>query len=207
MADVMIHNVHFIQKIVNLSNTLFTCQVFRPPRGDDGAVSAQRDDDAVRRYTEQFGNLLAETGWPRMAGRVFAAILSSVDGRMTAAELSDQLQASPAAVSGAVNYLLQLRLATREREPGTRRDVYVVQDDAWYQTMMSEDASLVRWSESLRKVLDAAGDGTDAHRRIRVSLGFIDFIGEEVKGLSERWIKRKAEIDAEIDADHGIPNG
>jgi DNA-binding transcriptional regulator GbsR (MarR family) len=166
-------------------------------------VSAHRDDDAVRRYTEQFGNLLAETGWPRMAARVFAAILSSVDGRMTAAELSDQLQASPAAVSGAVNYLLQLRLATREREPGTRRDVYVVQDDAWYQTMMSEDASLVRWSESLRKVLDASGEGTEAHRRIRVSLAFIDFISSELTGLSERWIKRKAEVDAEIDTEYG----
>jgi predicted transcriptional regulator len=149
-------------------------------------VSAERDDDAVRRYTEQFGNLLAETGWPRMA----------------AAELSDQLQASPAAVSGAVNYLLQLRLATREREPGSRRDVYVVQDDAWYQTMMTENASLIRWSDSLRKVLDASGDGTDAHYRIRISLGFIDFIGEEVKGLSERWIKRKAELDAELDAEY-----
>ncbi|MEU4198059.1 MarR family transcriptional regulator [Kribbella sp. NPDC026611] len=164
-------------------------------------MSAQRDDDAVRRYTEQFGNLLADTGWPRMAGRVFAAILSSVSGRMTAAELSEQLQASPAAVSGAVNYLLQLRLATREREPGTRRDVYVVQDDAWYQTMMTEDASLTRWSDSLRKVLDASGEGTDAYYRIRVSLAFIDFISGEVKGLSERWIKRKAELDAEIVAE------
>jgi predicted transcriptional regulator len=163
-------------------------------------VSAHRDDDAVKRYTEQFGNLLAETGWPRMAARVFAAILSSVDGRLTAAELSEQLQASPAAVSGAVNYLLQLRLATREREPGSRRDVYVVQDDAWYQTMMSEDASLSRWSASLRKVLDASGQGTDAYRRIRISLAFIDFLSEEVKGLSERWVKRKAELDAELDA-------
>jgi hypothetical protein len=104
-----------------------------------------------------------------------------------------------------VNYLLQLRLATREREPGSRRDVYVVQDDAWYETMMSEDAALVRWSDSLRKVLDAAGEGTDAYRRIRISLGFIDFIGAEVKGLSERWIKRKAELDAEIDAEQAAP--
>lgn len=166
-------------------------------------MSAHRDDDAVKRYTEQFGNLLADTGWPRMAGRTFAAILSSVSGRMTAAELSEQLQASPAAVSGAVNYLLQLRLATREREPGSRRDVYVVQDDAWYQTMMTEDASLSRWSESLRKVLDASGEGTEAHRRIRISLAFIDFISEEVKGLSERWMKRKSELDAELDAQYG----
>jgi hypothetical protein len=67
----MIHNVHFIQKFVNLANAFLTRQAGRG--GDDGAVSAHRDDDAVRRYTEQFGNLLAETGWPRMAARVFAA--------------------------------------------------------------------------------------------------------------------------------------
>jgi DNA-binding transcriptional regulator GbsR (MarR family) len=166
-------------------------------------VSAHRDDEAVKRYAEQFGNLLADTGWPRMAARVFAAILASEDGRMTAADLSDQLQASPAAVSGAVNYLLQMRLASREREPGSRRDVYVVQDDFWYQSMMRQDAQLLRWSDSLKQVLDAAGDGTAAHRRIRASLGFIEFIEEEVKGLSERWIKRKAEIDAQLDADYG----
>lgn len=165
-------------------------------------MSAERDDEAVRRYAEQFGNLLADTGWPRMAGRVFSAILASEDGRLTAAELAEQLQASPAAVSGAVNYLLQLRLATREREPGSRRDVYVIQDDSWYQTMMTEDQSLARWSVSLRKVLDASGEGTPAHRRVRLSLAFIDFISSEVKGLSERWVAHKAKLDAEIDAEY-----
>ncbi|TCO45731.1 DNA-binding transcriptional regulator GbsR (MarR family) [Kribbella antiqua] len=166
-------------------------------------MSAQRDDEAVRRYAEQFGNLLADTGWPRMSARVFAAILASEDGRMTAAQLSEQLQASPAAVSGAVNYLLQMRLASREREPGSRRDVYVVQDDFWYQSMMRQDQALVRWSDSLNQVLEASGDGTAAHRRIRASLGFIDFIAEEVDGITERWAKRKAELDAQLDAEYG----
>ncbi|MFB6725311.1 GbsR/MarR family transcriptional regulator [Kribbella sp. NPDC056345] len=165
-------------------------------------MSAQRDDEAVRRYAEQFGNLLADTGWPRMAGRVFSAILASEEGRMTAAELSEQLQASPAAVSGAVNYLLQLRLATREREPGGRRDVYVVQDDSWYQTMMTENQALTRWSTSLRQVLEHAGDGTPAHHRVRITLGFFEFLTEEVKGLSDRWVVRRAELDAEIAAEN-----
>jgi hypothetical protein len=66
---------------------------------------------------------------------------------------------------------------------------------------MTEDASLGRWTESLRKVLEAAGDGTDAHRRIRISLAFLEFINGEVKGISERWVKRKAELDAEFDAE------
>jgi predicted transcriptional regulator len=204
MADVMIHNVHFIQKIVNLPNTFLTNQVFRSRRGDDGAVSAPRtrDDEAVQRYAEQFGNVLAETGWPRMSARAFTAILTSEEGRLTAAELADRLQASPAAISGAVRYLLQLRLATREREPGSRRDVYVVQDDFWYQSMMRQDQSLVRWEEILNQMLQATDPGTPSDRRIRATLGFVKFIQEEVEGLSERWIKRKAEIDAELDAEY-----
>jgi DNA-binding transcriptional regulator GbsR (MarR family) len=165
-------------------------------------VSAQRDDEAAQRYAEQFGNLLAETGWPRMAARVFAAILGSEPGRMTAAELSEQLQASPAAISGAVRYLEQMRLASRERDPGSRRDVYVVQDDFWYQSMMRQDRFLTRWEDSVRLMIEAAGEGTDTDRRLRGTLGFLKFIQEEVDGLSDRWIKRKAEIDAELDAQY-----
>jgi DNA-binding transcriptional regulator GbsR (MarR family) len=169
-------------------------------RGDDGAVSAprERDDEAVRRYAEQFGNVLADSGWPRMSARVFAAILASEKGRMTAAELSDQLQASPAAISGAVRYLLQLGLASREREPGSRRDVYVVQDNFWFESMMRQDRALVRWEEILEQMLKVSGEGTEADKRIRGTLGFLEFIQDEVVGLTERWQKRKANIDAEL---------
>jgi predicted transcriptional regulator len=168
------------------------------------AVSAprERDDEAVQRYAEQFGNVLAETGWPRMSARAFAAILASEHGRLTAAELADRLQASPAAISGAVRYLLQLRLASRERDPGSRRDVYVVQDDFWFETMMAQDGGLVRWEEILTQMLQATGSGTESDRRIRATLGFVHFIRGEVQGLRDRWVKRKAEIDAELDTEY-----
>src|SRR4051795_2532534 len=79
MADVMIHKVHFIHKFVNFANGILTAAGGHPARGDDGAVSAprERDDEAVQRYAEQFGNVLADSGWPRMSARVFAAILAS----------------------------------------------------------------------------------------------------------------------------------
>ena len=161
----------------------------------------ERDEAAAQRYAEQFGNVLAETGWPRMSARAFAAILASEDGRLTAADLADRLQASPAAISGAVRYLLQLRLAGRERDPGSRRDVYVVHDDFWFESMMKQDQGLVRWEDILLQMLQATGSGTLSERRIRATLGFIDFIREEVEGLSERWVKRKAEIDAQLEAE------
>src|SRR3954468_4599737 len=91
----------------------------------------KRDPAAVSRFVETFASAFVDAGVPRMPSRVFAAILASDAGRLTAAELSEQLQASPAAISGAVRYLIQVSLIVRERDPGSRRDVYVVGDDGW----------------------------------------------------------------------------
>ena len=78
-----------------------------------------REDEAVRRFIERFALNLTEAGMARMPARVFATVLVAEDGRRTAAELADQLGVSPAAISGAVRYLTQLRLVSRGREPGS----------------------------------------------------------------------------------------
>jgi len=154
-----------------------------------------RDEDAARRFADQFGNILAESGVPRMPARVFAALIASKDGRLTAAELSKQLQASPAAISGAVRYLLQLHLASRERDPGSRRDVYAVQDDVWLESILQQDKVLVRWQDILQQGVAATGDGTAASHRIGTTLAFTRFLQDEHADLIERWRKHKAELD------------
>jgi DNA-binding transcriptional regulator GbsR (MarR family) len=74
-----------------------------------------------------------------MPARVFVALLVSDDGRRTAAELAEMLKVSPAAISNAVRYLQQVRLAVREREPGERRDHYRLYDDTWYEAVTQRD--------------------------------------------------------------------
>ena len=68
-------------------------------------VTNDSDPSEVDRYVERFAINLVEAGLPRMPSRVFAALLVSEEGKLTAAELAKQLQVSPAAVSGAVRYL------------------------------------------------------------------------------------------------------
>ena len=51
---------------------------------------------------ERFTSLLVTSGVGRMPARVYSAVLCSDDGRLTAGELAEALQISPAAVSGAV---------------------------------------------------------------------------------------------------------
>jgi DNA-binding transcriptional regulator GbsR (MarR family) len=87
-------------------------------------TSSAPPDDAVGRFVERFALTMLETGLPRMPARVFAALLVAKEARLTAAEMAEQLQVSPAAVSGAVRYLTQVRMVVRERDPRSSRDHY-----------------------------------------------------------------------------------
>jgi DNA-binding transcriptional regulator GbsR (MarR family) len=125
---------------------------------------------------------------------VFAALLVDDDGRMTSAELGSALGVSPAGVSGAVGYLEQLGMLRRERVRGSRRDVYVVDDDAWHEAMMRHDQIYGPIKASLQHALTALGQDAPAHRRLALTQEFLVFIENEFDSLSDKWEARKAEL-------------
>jgi len=153
-----------------------------------------RDDAAVRRFVERFSTVLAETGWPRMPARVFVTLLVADEGRMTSAELAEALHVSPAAISGAMRYLSQVDLASRERVPGSRRDVYRVHDDVWYEAATRRDQILARYDSSLREGIAALGPYSPAARRLTETLEFFEFIGEELQNIIARWQRHKLAV-------------
>lgn len=146
-----------------------------------------RDAEAVSRFVEHFAAQLVEAGLPRMPARVFAALLASDSGAKTSAELGEQLRISPAAVSGAVRYLAQVHMLSREREPGSRRERYRVHSDQWYEALTSREAIIKRWEEALREGVASLGAETPAGRRLAETLAFFEFIEKDVAGLMERW--------------------
>ena len=153
-----------------------------------------RDLDALRRFIERFASALADAGMARMPARVFVALLATDAGRLTAAELAELLQVSPAAISGAVRYLEQVNLVSREGEPGSRRDYYRVHDDAWYEAALQRERLLARWQASTREGIEVLGADTPAGRRLAETLEFYDFIGGEMPALLERWRERRARL-------------
>jgi DNA-binding transcriptional ArsR family regulator len=156
------------------------------------AKPATRDDDEVARFIERFAATLEESGVPRMPARVFVTLLATDSGTLTAAELAERLQASPAAISGAVRYLVQVDLITREREPGSRRDRYRVFDDAWYEATVRRERLLLRWEESARDGVAALGADTPAGARMAETLAFFEFLRREMPRLQERWRQERA---------------
>ncbi|MGC9669566.1 GbsR/MarR family transcriptional regulator [Planosporangium sp. 12N6] len=151
-----------------------------------------RDEAAVSGFVERFAGILTDAGMPRIASRVFVALLATDSGRLTAAELADRLQASPAAISGAVRYLIPLGLVSREREPGSRRDHYRVYDDIWYELMLNEDKTLGRMRNGLREGVDALGGDTPAGARVAESVEFIEFLQNEMRLMKQRWYEHRA---------------
>ena len=146
-----------------------------------------RDEEAVRRFIERFALDLAESGMARMPARVFAALLADDDGRLTAAELAELLQASPAAISGAVRYLTQLRLVSREREPGERVDHYRVSSDTWYEAVTRRDQMIARWEQDLQEGIKAVGPDTPAGARLEENRRYFEFLRHEAPKVMARW--------------------
>jgi DNA-binding transcriptional regulator GbsR (MarR family) len=118
---------------------------------------------------------------------VFAFLLSRDDGSATSAELATALQASPAAISGAVRYLIQVHLVTRAHQPGERHDVYRLLSDDWYEMVGHREHELQQWAKQSREGVDVVGADSPAGRRLEETARFFEFLVEEIPGVLERW--------------------
>ena len=158
----------------------------------EGAPSTDPREPELHEAVEHLGGALADAGLARLPARVFAALMATEEGRLTSAELAALLDISPAGVSGAVRYLTQVRLVRRERERGSRRDVYVVMDDAWHDLLMQTDQLYRPILAALAEARDTLGEGTRAGERMQLSVEFMEFVTREMAGIAERWDAYKA---------------
>ena len=145
-------------------------------------------------FVERMADELTRAGMQRMASRVFAAVLSSDAGRMTAAELGDLLNASPAAISGAVRYLEQVDMIRRSREPGSRRDHFGLADDVWYEALAHKDSVLESWQRTMADGAKALGPDTPAGLRLEEMRAFFAFVNAEMPGLLARWREHRTQL-------------
>lgn len=131
---------------------------------------------------------LTETGIPRMPARVFAYILADDADRYTAAELADGLRVSPAAISGAVRYLVSARMVFKEREPGVRADIYrIYDDDVWGRILGARLPMLEQWEATLQAAIADIGAQSRGGRRLLETKEFYAFMRADAEDLLERW--------------------
>ncbi|MGP7998006.1 MAG: GbsR/MarR family transcriptional regulator [Streptosporangiaceae bacterium] len=155
--------------------------------GQPAAAHGPRDEQAVRQFIERFAAVLSQAGIPLMPARVFVALLTADAPRLTADDIASILRVSPAAVSGAVRYLLPLGLVSRETEPGSRRYWYRTPRDVWHEVVRLRDQMMMRWSQTLRDGLDLFGPDSPAGQRMNESIMYFDFVQKELPMVLSRW--------------------
>jgi DNA-binding transcriptional regulator GbsR (MarR family) len=156
------------------------------------AESMAAATDPLFDYIERFAAVLVVAGFPPMPARVFVALLVTDSGHLTAAELAALLQISPAAVSGAVRYLIQLGLVHKERVPGSRRDYYRMPPNMWDDMLRMRDQVMARWTAMVREGIDLVGRDTAAGARLAEQAAFLEFAADQFAGVLARWDRYRA---------------
>ncbi|MET9128476.1 GbsR/MarR family transcriptional regulator [Streptomyces antibioticus] len=156
------------------------------PRGTGAPEQTYgRDAEAVRAYEETLTTVMTASGMPSMMARVLACLTLTDTGSLTASELVQRLQVSPASVSKAIAFLESQGLVRRERDE-RRRDRYVVDDDVWYQSMMASARSIAQLVETAREGVQVFVPGTPAAVRLENIARFLDFVSESTARAAEQ---------------------
>lgn len=145
------------------------------------------DEGAIAVFQERFAQIMVESGMPRMASRVYAALLVTDTGELSAAELAERLGVGASAISGAVKYLVQVRLVERGREPGTRHDFCRIHEHTWSHFVSQSDPVLVRVQDGADEGVALLGLDSPAGQRMDETRRFFAFLREEIKQSMAKW--------------------
>lgn len=149
-----------------------------PPRADtppDGLMEEDLLERAVR------------AGMPRITARVHRDLMLSEDGRRTAADLTRRLNVSPASVSVAVNFLLQQGFVRRERDPRRRRDIYVIDDDAWYHAIMTSERQTLESARATMTAAETYGLDSPVGQRLAKTAAYLERVSLDIMESADRW--------------------
>ncbi|MDX3136801.1 helix-turn-helix domain-containing protein [Streptomyces europaeiscabiei] len=144
-----------------------------------------RDAEAVREYEETFTTVMMASGMPTMMARVMACLTLTDSGSLTASELAQRLQVSPASISKAITFLDSQGMVRREQGE-RRRERYIVDDDVWYQSMMASARAIAQVVEVARQGVGVLGTGTPAAARLENVARFLDFVSENTRRSAEQ---------------------
>ncbi|MFE5867097.1 helix-turn-helix domain-containing protein [Streptomyces roseifaciens] len=168
----------------------------RGRRGAAGSVQASafatdlpgRDGEAVRDYEKRLTDVLVAMGLPGMMSRVLACIGITDSGCATVADLVQRLNVSPASVSKAVGYLEGQGLIRRERDARRRHDLYVIDNDMWFEAMVASIRLSTLFAETARDGAGVLGSETPAGTRLNDMAHLLDHVSQDLRRSIERWL-------------------
>ncbi|MEV6767524.1 MarR family transcriptional regulator [Nocardia sp. NPDC051030] len=125
-----------------------------------------------------------------MSAAVLACLYASDSGSVTAADLVRHLRVSPATVSAAVGHLEGREFIHRERDSGTRRDRYFIDETAWYRATLAGAQANALLAVKAREGAVTLGSATPAGTRLLGMGEYLEKVGLDMIASAERWRDR-----------------
>ncbi|GAB3960137.1 hypothetical protein GCM10027614_81200 [Micromonospora vulcania] len=136
-------------------------------------------------YEETFTTVLMASGLNKMSARVLTCLFTDDSGSLTASQLAQHLQVSPASISKAIAFLESQSLVRRERDE-RRRDRYVVDNELFYQATIASARANDQLVETARQGVAILGPHTPAANRLENIARFLDFMSESITRAAEQ---------------------
>ncbi|MGW4112452.1 helix-turn-helix domain-containing protein [Actinosynnema sp. NPDC004786] len=151
------------------------------------AAPGGRDPRVVDEVDAQSVALMMRAGLPNMMARVLAALFTTDSGSLTSAELVRRLHVSPASISKAIGYLEEQALVRRERDPRSRAERYVVDDDVAFRSIMAGARNQIEIAEACGQAAEKLGATTPAGARLATTSRFLLRVIDDLVRSARHW--------------------
>jgi DNA-binding transcriptional regulator GbsR (MarR family) len=158
----------------------------QPKPGAETAPRPRRQE-TVLAVERQLAATLTGTGLPNMSARVLAALLTTDDAGMTAAELGQHLQVSSSSVSKSIGYLEGEGVIRRERITQRRAERYVAGPDAWFQAFLASAQRNHQLADTARRGADLLGRTTPVGARLHALSRFHQQLTNDIIDRARHW--------------------
>lgn len=163
------------------------------PQPVSSVAAAPESPDALRTFVERMSIAMYERGMPRMPARVLVTLLCAEGDAVTARQLTASLGVSPAAISSAVNHLMQVGLLVREPIPGSRQEHYRLPPGGVLGAIMRKSTAAPDLADIAEEGVGVlGGSGTRGGARLTEVSEFVRFMDAEMRGVWERWTALRA---------------
>jgi DNA-binding transcriptional regulator GbsR (MarR family) len=158
-----------------------------PPAPPGGGDPSGPDPRIVDEVTAQSTELMVQAGLPHMMARVLAALMTTDGGSLTSAQLVRRLHVSPASISKAVGYLKNQELIRRERDPHSRAERYVIDDDVLSQSIMASARNQMQIAAACKIGAEKLGTNTPAGARLENMSQFLLHVIDDLVRSVQHW--------------------
>ena len=144
-------------------------------------------------FVEEMGALFERIGNGRMTGRVWGYLLIVDAEHVSAADLTEALDASPSAISGATRTLISLGLVDRIRLSGERRDYFTIHHGAILTLMRRRVDALNMARDMAARALERFGDRDIARPHLEELYEVYSWFAAEYPAMVDRFLAERTE--------------